>query len=113
MKCPRCGHANEAGARFCEQCGAPLPSEGAVPAAPSGCRPGCWVAVVVLVLVVAVIAWYGQRDDDERRSAPLPGSVADVMCDTNETGPGHVNLGGKWYDEDCVYSLPWDEYLPE
>ena len=24
MNCPRCQHANEAGAKFCEECGAPL-----------------------------------------------------------------------------------------
>ena len=30
MECPSCGHANRAGARFCDSCGTPLGSAPAV-----------------------------------------------------------------------------------
>lgn len=39
---------------------------------------------------------------------PEAGSMADMMCDTNETGPGYVRKGGKTYDAECLDAYPWE-----
>ena len=39
MQCPNCGHWNEAGSRFCEECGLELPQESSAPAYSVPVRP--------------------------------------------------------------------------
>lgn len=75
-----------------------------------GCVPSCLGFVVVVVVIVAAIIGDQYRDDDRpARTAPRSGSSADVMCDTNETGPDTVTLGGKRYDATCVAGFPWND----
>jgi hypothetical protein len=60
--------------------------------------------IAIMVLVTLTTAACGGSGLD----APEPGSMADRMCDTNETGPGYVTKGGKNYDAECLDSYPWE-----
>ncbi len=59
---------------------------------------------IPMVVVLSVVACGG----DEKPDVPEPGSMADKMCHTNETGPGYVTLGGKNYDAECLDAYPWE-----
>lgn len=63
--------------------------------------------LVLFAMIVAVISTTVSCGDSSL-SAPEPGSMADRMCDTNETGPGYVTKGGKSYDEKCLDNFPWN-----
>lgn len=68
------------------------------------------IIVVIVLLLVACVVWSVVKGGDASRpDYPQPGSWADVMCDTNETGPGIVALGGKHYDEDCLKAYSWTD----
>lgn len=66
VRCPSCGHPNETSARFCEECATGLvaPTAGTRPAR-SGALVLAWVAVAlaVVVLVLAGVAWFLTNDD--------------------------------------------------
>ena len=63
---------------------------------------------VRVLLVAGGLAALAACGSSSELSAPEPGSMADRMCDTNETGSGIVRKGGKNYDEDCLDAYPWE-----
>ena len=125
VTCPRCGEELPTDAAFCSRCGAPQRNQPQVPeskqqvAAPVDIpRPdtkpgltGCALSVIIVlglcIIIAVAVAIFG--GDDQALTAPLPGSWADRMCDTNETGPDTVSRGGKRYDEECLKRFSWTD----
>lgn len=86
------------------------------PVAPTKPKFG-WRDVLILAVLGLILLCVGWTAIDwavggsANGDAPEPGSVADMMCDTNETGSGIVYLGGKHYVKKCLDVYPWDEQL--
>lgn len=65
-RCPRCEHANAENARFCENCGGPLPAS------------DDWARRLITVLSAEIaLVSLGEGSPDEERSAPVLREVAD------------------------------------
>ena len=61
----------------------------------------------MLAIATAVVMTLGSCGGS-KPSAPEPGSMADRMCDTNETDAGYVTMGGKSYDAECLDVYSWE-----
>ncbi len=55
-----------------------------------------------------VLRWLLDAQSAERAGRTIRKGRSDVMCHTNETGPGYVTLGGKNFDAECLNAYPWD-----
>ncbi len=73
VNCPDCKAANQAGARYCEQCGALLDGGSALKEQPQDQRRGKsfnWTALVVLALIIAAIFWVSRNAGDKPGDSP-------------------------------------------
>ena len=92
INCPSCQADNQADARFCEQCGAPLDGAGAATeqAAEQGRGSSFrWAALVVLLLIIAALFWVS-RNNGKTQEAATP-AVADVADNPHASPGGGMN----------------------
>ncbi|HNP71187.1 MAG TPA: zinc-ribbon domain-containing protein, partial [Kouleothrix sp.] len=123
MKCPTCGAENEAGNRFCEQCGSRLdiaaaaapPPAVAPPAATSGTCPSCGATVLpgeafcdecgASLSSAAPVAAAVPISDVPTVAAPQSPDAATDGKNVTCPSCGHQNLPGDRFCDNCGAAL--------
>lgn len=94
--CPKCGNELRPGAKFCDDCGAPVdgsapqaaPVQQAPAAAPSAIN---WNAIVIIVVVLAVLGWllFGKNNSGNTAG----NSTANANAATDSSNPHSTDQG--------------------